>query len=98
MDRTDALLFQLRVQVLALSRALVRPGADARALWRLADDVLDTHDAADAGLFDLRAEVFVLMRAIARRSPYDAHAVSARLAEHARGFASPATTSALACG
>jgi hypothetical protein len=96
MDRTDALLFQLRVQVLALARALVRPGADARALWRMADAVLDTHDAADAARLDLRAEVHTLMSAIARRRHFDAEGVSARLAEHARALASP--DPALACG
>jgi hypothetical protein len=100
MDRTDALLFQLRVQVQVLARALARPDVDVRAVWRLADAVLDTHDEARAERLDLRAEVYALMRAIAARRPYDAGGVAGRLAAHARALAAvrPERVPALSVG
>ena len=89
MDRPTALRYQLRIQVQALAAALVRPGADPRGVWRLADTVLDTHDDLGAELHELRGEVAWLMRQIAARRDVDAAVCADSLRAHAAAIPVP---------
>ncbi len=92
MNRRTVLRRRLRADVHALAALLRRPDADPREVWRLADAVLDAHDAAGDELHSLRAEVVWLMRQVAARRPVDADACAARLRDAAGSI--PADTAA----
>ncbi len=95
MNRQTALRQQLRSHVHALAGVLRLPHGDPREVWRLADAVLDAHDATGDDLLELRAEVVWVMHQVAARRTFNADEAAARLLDGAAaipGAAVPATT------